>query len=87
MTKGVKMNRLCYVVAFAAMVASAHALDNTIHNSFWDTRGYVNPAPSISRSEGSATATFDLSGYSRRVATSLREDFRSKMPGFFLSIR
>ncbi len=87
MTKGVKMNRLCYVVAFAAMVASAHALDNTIHNSFWDTRGYVNPAPSISRSEGSATATFDLSGYSRRIATSLREDFRSKMPGFFLSIR
>ena len=87
MKKGVNMGKLCYMVAFAAMVASAYALDNTIHNSFWDTRGYVNPAPSISRSEGSATATFDLSGYSRRIATSLREDFRSKMPGFFLSIR
>ena len=81
------MGKLCYVAAIATMVASAYALDNTIHNSFWDTRGYVNPAPSVSRSEGSATAAFDLSGYSRRIATSLREDFKSKMPGFFLSVR
>lgn len=75
------------MIGATAMVASAYALDNTIHNSFWDTRGYVNPAPSVSRSEGSATAAFDLSGYSRRIATSLREDFKSKMPGFFLSVR
>lgn len=81
------MGKLCYAAAIAAMVASTFALDNTIHNNFWDTRNYVNPSPSVSRSEGSATATFDLSGYSRRIATSLREDFRSKMPGFFLSVR
>ena len=81
------MQRLLCTAAFAAAVLSVGALDNTIHNSFWDTRAYVNPSPSVSRSEGSATATFDLSGYSRRVATSLRENFRSKMPGFFLRIR
>ena len=72
------MDRLCHVVAFAAMVASAHALDNTIHNSFWDTRNYVNPTPSVALSASSATASFDLSGRSWRVAEQLPREFKSK---------
>ena len=82
------MQRLLCTVAFAAAILSVSALDNTIHNSFWDTRAYVNPSPSVSRSEGSATAMFDLSGYSRRVATPLSKSFSSRKPGaFVLTIR
>ena len=72
------MKRMSYVTAFAAMVASAHALDNTIHNSFWDTRNYVNPSPSVAQSVSSAPASFDLSGRSWRVAEQLRREFKSK---------
>ena len=72
------MRKPLTIIGITAMVASAHALDNTIHNSFWDTRNYVNPTPSVARSAGSATATFDLSGRSWRVAESLRKDFKSK---------
>ena len=82
------MKRMSYVTAFAAMVASAHALDNTIHNSFWDTRNYVNPSPSVAQSVGSATASFDLSGRSWRVAEQLRREFKSKrFVAFSLTIR
>ena len=86
--KGNDMKRLLCTAAFAAAVLSVEALDNTIHNSFWDTRAYVNPSPSVSRSAGSATATFDLSGRSRRIATPLAKAFSSRKPGaFILTIR
>jgi len=81
------MNKLLLMIGAMAMVSSANALDNTIHNSFWDTRNYVNPTPSVARSAGSATATFDLSGHSRRVAEQLRKDFKSKrFIGFYISV-
>jgi len=82
------MKRMLCVATCAAMALSASALDNTVHNSFWDTRNYINPTPSVARSSGSASATFDLSGRSWRVAEPLRKDFKSKrFVAFKLTIR
>ena len=82
------MDRLIMAMAFAAIVASAYALDNTIHNSFWDTRNYINPTPSVAQSTSSTTASFDLSGRSWRVAEQLRKEFKSKrFVAFSLTIR
>ena len=82
------MKRMLCVAICAAMALSASALDNTVHNSFWDTRNYINPTPSVARSSGSATATFDLSGRSWRVAEQLRREFKSKrFVAFSLTIR
>ena len=81
------MHRIFHAAALAAAALSASALDNTIHNSFWDTRNYVNPAPSVARSASSATATFNLSGRSWRAAEPLRKDFKSKpFTGFTIVI-
>ena len=71
------MQKLFYAAAFTAAVMTARALDNTIHNSFWDTRNYVNPTPSVMQSTSSATASFDLSGRSWRIAEQLRNEFKS----------
>lgn len=82
------MDRLIIATAFAAVVLSSGALDNTIHNSFWDTRNYINPTPSVAQSTSSATASFDLSGRSWRVAEQLRKEFKSKrFVAFSLTIR
>ena len=82
------MNKLLLMIGAMAMVASANALDNTIHNSFWDTRNYVNPTPSVALSTSSTTASFDLSGRSWRVAEQLRKEFKSKrFVAFSLNIR
>ena len=81
------MHRIFHTAALAAAALSASALDNTIHNSFWDTRNYVNPAPSVARSASSATAAFDLSGRSWRATEPLRRDFKSKpFTGFTIVI-
>ena len=71
------MKRILCVSVFAVLTLPAGALDNTVHNSFWDTRSYINPEPSIGRSAGSATAV-DLSGRSWRVAEQLPKEFKSK---------
>lgn len=82
------MKRLSTAIGIVAVAASAAALDNTIHNSFWDTRNYVNPTPSVARSASSATAAFDLSGRTWRAAEPLRKDFKSKpFTGFTITIR
>ena len=82
------MQKLFYTAAFAVTVLSAWALDNTIHNSFWDTRNYINPTPSVAQSTTSATVSFDLSGCSWRIAEPLRKEFKSnRFVGFTLSIR
>ena len=82
------MTKLFCMAAFAATVLTAVALDNTVHNSFWDTRNYVNPAPSVALSSSSVTATFDLSGRSWRVAEPLRKDFKSKpFTGFTIVVK
>ena len=82
------MRKLLMIIGIATASASAGALDNTVHNSFWDTRNYVNPAPSVARSSGSATVAFDLSGRSWRVAEQLRKEFKSKrFVAFSLTIR
>ena len=72
------MKRMLCMATCAAMVLSVRALDNTVHNSFWDTRNYVNPTPSVARSSGSATVAFDLSGRSWCVAEQLPKEFKSK---------
>ena len=74
------MYRLTFAACVVLAVLTAVALDNTVHNSFWDTRNYVNPSPSVAMSSGSATATFDLSGHSVRVAERLPDTFRSTKP-------
>ena len=82
------MRKLAMIIGIATASASAGALDNTVHNSFWDTRNYVNPTPSIAQSVSSATASFDLSGRSWRVAEQLRREFKSKrFVAFSLTIR
>ena len=82
------MKRQLMTIGIAAVAVSACALDNTVHNSFWDTRNYVNPTPSVARSSGSATVAFDLSGRSWRVAEQLRKEFKSKrFVAFSLTIR
>ena len=82
------MKRQLMTIGIAAVAVSACALDNTVHNSFWDTRNYVNPAPSVARSSGSATVAFDLSGRSWRVAERLRKDFKSKpFTGFTIVVK
>ena len=82
------MKRQLMTIGIAAVAVSACALDNTVHNSFWDTRNYVNPTPSIARSSGSTTVAFDLSGRSWRVAEQLRKEFKSKrFVAFSLTIR
>ena len=82
------MRKLLMIIGIATASASAGALDNTVHNSFWDTRNYVNPTPSIAQSVSSATASFDLSGRSWRVAEQLRREFKSKrFVAFSLTIR
>ena len=82
------MRTLLMTIGIAAVAVSACALDNTVHNSFWDTRNYVNPTPSIAQSVSSATASFDLSGRSWRVAEQLRKEFKSKrFVAFSLTIR
>lgn len=82
------MKRQLMTIGIAAVTVSACALDNTVHNSFWDTRNYVNPTPSIAQSVSSATASFDLSGRSWRVAEQLRKEFKSKrFVAFSLTIR
>ncbi len=82
------MRKLLMIIGIATASASAGALDNTVHNSFWDTRNYVNPTPSIAQSVSSATASFDLSGRSWRVAEQLRKEFKSKrFAAFSLTIR
>lgn len=82
------MGRLIMGAAFAAVVLSVGALDNTIHNSFWDTRAYVNPSPSVSYSESSVTATFDLSGRSWRMSDPFPRPFNRKpCTGFCITIR
>ena len=82
------MRKLLMTIGIAAASTSVGALDNTVHNSFWDTRNYVNPTPSFVRSSGSATLTFDLSGRSWRVAEQLRKEFKSKrFAAFSLTIR
>ena len=72
------MRTLLMTIGIAAVAVSACALDNTVHNSFWDTRNYVNPTPSVARSSGSATVAFDLSGRSWCVAEQLPKEFKSK---------
>ena len=82
------MRKLLMIIGIATASASAGALDNTVHNSFWDTRNYVNPTPSIAQSVSSVTASFDLSGRSWRVAEQLRKEFKSKrFAAFSLTIR
>ena len=82
------MQKLFYTAVFAVTVLSAGALDNTIHNGFWDTRNYINPTPSVAQSTSSATVSFDLSGRSWRVAEQLRKEFKSKrFVAFSLTIR
>ena len=71
------MKGLLFITAFVVGALQAAALDNTLKDSFWDTSKYVNPAPSVARSAGSATAV-DLSGRSWRVAERLPKEFRSK---------
>lgn len=82
------MRKLLMIISMVAVAVSAGALDNTIHNSFWDTRNYVNPSPSVAQSVSSATASFDLSGRSWCVAEQLRKEFKSKrFVAFSLTIR
>ena len=82
------MRKLLMIISMAAVTVSAGALDNTVHNSFWDTRNYVNPSPSVAQSVSSATASFDLSGSSWRVAEQLRREFKSKrFVAYSLTIR
>jgi len=45
--------------SLTSAVLTASALDNTINNDFWDTRAYVNPAPS----EASAVTGSTLDAY------------------------
>ena len=71
------MKGLLFMAVFTIGVLPTAALDNTLKDSFWDTSGYANPAPSVARSAGSATAV-DLSGRSWRVAERLPKEFRSK---------
>ena len=82
------MRKLLVIIGMAAVAVSAGALDNTVHNSFWDTRNYINPTPSVAQSTSSTTASFDLSGRSWRVAEQLRKEFKSKrFVAFSLTIR
>lgn len=74
---------VCFIGFFMALIPS-FALDNTLHNDFWDTKAYVNPSPAV---EESAVAEKFDSGVFVRVESAVMEFFSSVKRGLIFWMR
>ena len=75
--------KVCVIGFFMALIP-AFALDNTLHNDFWDTRAYIDPSPVVA--ESAVAEKFD-SGVFVHVESAVMEFFSSVKRGLVFWMR
>lgn len=81
--KSLQVLKAATVFAFAS-TSVAQALDTSLNDDFWDTRSYVNPAPSVV--SGMLDASVDAAAVTSRASEAL-DCFYSTRPFFFIIVR